>query len=398
MTMKHDYEYVKKYIENRNYFLISDTYKNNRTKLTLKDSCGYLYYISFDNFQSNRNPEKFHKSNPYTIQNIKLWCKLNNKPFELVSKEYKGNNKKLKWKCLKENCGEIFEATLSNVYSNNSGCPFCVGRKVNILNCLATKNPELAKEWHPIKNEDLTPYDVTANTNKKVWWQCSKNLKHEWKASINNRSNGNGCPYCAGFLPSEDYNLLVYNPEICEEWNYMKNKKKPEEYLPSSHEKVWWKCKKCDCEWKASINNRKKGRGCPQCNESKGEKKIREYLDSIGFIGVSQDKFDDLLDIDKYNYNYYIPQKEFEGLVGLRNGILSYDFYLPKHNLLIEYQGQMHERFVKGIHKSEKDFKIQLEHDKRKREYAQKHNIKLLEIWYWNYDNIEKILEKELNV
>ena len=328
MTMKHDYEYVKKYIENRNYFLISDTYKNNRTKLTLKDSCGYLYYISFDNLQSNRNPEKFHKSNPYTIQNIKLWCKLNNKPFELVSKEYKGNNKKLKWKCLKENCGEIFEATLSNVYSNNSGCPFCVGRKVNILNCLATKNPKLAKEWHPIKNEDLTPYDVTANTNKKVWWQCSKNLKHEWKASINNRSNGNGCPYCAGFLPSEDYNLLVYNPEICEEWNYMKNKKKPEEYLPSSHEKVWWKCKKCDCEWKASIHNRKRGRGCPQCNESKGEKKISKYLGSIGFIGVSQDKFDDLLDIDKYNYNYYIPQKEFEGLVGLRNGVLSYDFYL----------------------------------------------------------------------
>jgi hypothetical protein len=47
---------------------------------------------------------------------------------------------------------------------------------------------------------------------------------------------------------------------------------------------------------------------------------------------------------------------------------------------------------------SDEEFEYQQEHDKRKREYAEKHNIKLLEIWYWDFDNIETILKKELNI
>lgn len=47
---------------------------------------------------------------------------------------------------------------------------------------------------------------------------------------------------------------------------------------------------------------------------------------------------------------------------------------------------------------TEEKFEIQKEHDKKKKEYAESHNIELLEIWYWDFDNIEKILEKELAV
>lgn len=43
-----------------------------------------------------------------------------------------------------------------------------------------------------------------------------------------------------------------------------------------------------------------------------------------------------------------------------------------------------------------KDSKKQQEHDRRKREYAKSHNIELLEIWYWDFDNIEEILDKRL--
>lgn len=38
------------------------------------------------------------------------------------------------------------------------------------------------------------------------------------------------------------------------------------------------------------------------------------------------------------------------------------------------------------------------EHDKRKREYAKSHGYKLLEIWYYDYNNIEEILNRELEV
>lgn len=61
---------------------------------------------------------------------------------------------------------------------------------------LATRLPKLANEWHPTKNKDLQPDNVTVSSNKKVWWLCSK-CGHEWAARVNSRSRGNGCPQCA---------------------------------------------------------------------------------------------------------------------------------------------------------------------------------------------------------
>ena len=41
-------------------------------------------------------------------------------------------------------------------------------------------------------------------------------------------------------------------------------------------------------------------------------------------------------------------------------------------------------------------FKIQKEYDRRKREYAQNNDFTLLEIWYYDYDKINEILDKAL--
>jgi len=386
------YEQVKKFIRNLNYELISDEYVNSASKLILKDNEDYYYFITWNDLQQKTTPDKFNKSNPYTIQNIKLWCKLNNKPFELLSDTYEGSKKKLKWKCLKENCGEEFRASIDQIITNNQGCGVCVGKQIALSNCLATKNPELAKQWHPTLNGDLTPFDVTVSGSKDIWWQCDKG--HEWPATINSRNSGCGCPYCAGQLPSKDYNLLVNNPELCEEWDYKKNEKRPEEFCPNSGKYAWWVCKECEHEWEAYIYSRNSGFGCPECCKSKGEKEIDRILINKNWIKISQEDFDNLIDEDKYNKNYFIPQMKFNGLVGLGNGLLSYDFYIPKLNLLIEYQGEQHEKYIPGFHESEEQFKKQLEHDQRKCIYAWNNNINLLEIWYWDFDNIEEILNK----
>ena len=103
---------------------------------------------------------------------------------------------------------------------------------------------------------------------------------------------------------------------------------------------------------------------------SHGERKIKDYLCN--------------------NHYKYIPQKTFSGLIGVGGGALSYDFYLPDYNLLIEYQGEFHDGTAKI--QTEIELLKQQEHDKRKRGYAQKHNIYLLEICYNDYDNIEQIL------
>lgn len=70
---------------------------------------------------------------------------------------------------------------------------------------------------------------------------------------------------------------------------------------------------------------------------------------------------------------------------------------MEKQNLLIEFQGIQHYEPVE-IFGGEKQFKIQQEHDKRKREYAINNNIKLLEIPYWDFDNVEEILSRELGL
>jgi hypothetical protein len=55
----------------------------------------------------------------------------------------------------------------------------------------------------------LTPFDVVAGSNKKVWWQCLENPGHEWQATVINRTKGRGCPYCNKGWTLESIRLFV---------------------------------------------------------------------------------------------------------------------------------------------------------------------------------------------
>lgn len=175
------YEEVKTYIENSGYKLISNEYISAKSKLTIEDSKGYLYVISFDKIKQGRKPRFADNLNPYTIQNIRLWCRLNNKPFELVDCAYINNRTKLKWKKLNNECGEIFEMNWHNAY-------FGLGKRcrsnfnVNLSDSLFANCLKIALMWHPDKNGNLTLYNVICGSDKKVWWQCS--YGHEWVARI----------------------------------------------------------------------------------------------------------------------------------------------------------------------------------------------------------------------
>lgn len=117
------------------------------------------------------------------------------------------------------------------------------------VNDLATKRPDLAAEWHPTKNGDLKPEDVTYGSGKKVWWLCS--CGHEWEAAINNRVKGNGCPYCSNRILMKGLNdLASVRPDLAAEWHPTKNGGlKPEDVTAGSSKKVWWKCKVCGHSW-----------------------------------------------------------------------------------------------------------------------------------------------------
>lgn len=90
-----------------------------------------------------------------------------------------------------------WQTTIKDRGIRGYGCPFLSPNpKVwRGFNDLATTNPILAKQWHPTRNRDLRPDDVTAGSNRYAWWRCSKG--HEWRAIINSRNMGRGCPKCS---------------------------------------------------------------------------------------------------------------------------------------------------------------------------------------------------------
>lgn len=132
---------------------------------------------------------------------------------------------------------------------------------------LASLFPELVNEWDYEKNNNLSPKTINAHSGQIVYWKC--NNGHSWKAAIDSRTKGHGCPYCTGRKVLTGYNdLLSQNPELTKEWNYEKNSElKPSDIHYNSMKKVWWKCSSCGYEWMTTVFNRnQKNYQCPVCS------------------------------------------------------------------------------------------------------------------------------------
>lgn len=102
------------------------------------------------------------------------------------------------WLC--PDCGNEWEAQIGS-RADGSGCKACATRQSAVAyakpspgQSLAEQDEELTSQWHPTRNGDLTPADVTGNSGRKAWWRCARG--HEWQAMINNRTKARGCPKC----------------------------------------------------------------------------------------------------------------------------------------------------------------------------------------------------------
>ncbi len=170
------------------------------------------------------------------------------------------SNKKVFWICSK---GHSYKSIISD-RTRGKGCPYCSGNlPIKGENDLATKHPELVKEWD-FENNSKLPDEYTCGSSKKVSWICEKG--HKWNSTIKDRvKKGVGCPYCAHRIVSPgETDFKTKYPDLAKEWDYSNNKKTPESYLAHSPQKVYWICKKGHI-WKASIFSRVQGNGCPYC-------------------------------------------------------------------------------------------------------------------------------------
>ena len=106
------------------------------------------------------------------------------------------SNKSVWWTCER---GHTWKATVNARISAKAGCPYCANRKLlSGFNDLATREPEVARQWHPTLNGSLTPDQVLPGSRGKAWWICPEG--HVWKAVISSRTGKQrcGCPICAG--------------------------------------------------------------------------------------------------------------------------------------------------------------------------------------------------------
>ena len=96
------------------------------------------------------------------------------------------SNRKAWWKCP---LGHSYSAVISSRALRGSDCPYCAGSKALAgFNDLAAKAPDVAAQWHPTLNGNLTPEMVTPGSHRRVWWQCP--LGHTWKAFVYSRTGG----------------------------------------------------------------------------------------------------------------------------------------------------------------------------------------------------------------
>lgn len=172
---------------------------------------------------------------------------------------------------------------------------------------------------------------------------------------------GNGCPNCGGTKRLSKENFI-------ERGNFAHNNKYDYSNIiySSNKQKVQIVCRKHG-KFLQSPSHHLMGSGCPQCNESKGEKLICFILKKNNISFVREKKFDDC------RYKKKLP----------------FDFYLPDLNICIEYDGEQHFEAWRMQNKKKAEEKLKLINlrDSIKTQYCLDNNIRLVRIKYT--DNIE---------
>ena len=280
-------------------------------------------------------------------------------------------NKQVEYNC--DYCRKPFMVTKSQVDKVKNG------EKKGLYCCSQCAKDVQKPKWNDIvvlfKEND---YELISteyiNAKTKLKYICNKHRnKGIQSVTYGNLKYGFGCAYCgdertveARRLSFDEVRAIFESTDkILLDQPYI-NAHTPLKYICKRHPEI-------GVQYMDTENARKQY--CPYCNIIKGEYKMMQYFikNNIVFEG----------------------HKTYGDLLGIKGGKLSYDFYIPQYNLLIEYQGEQHERPIERFG-GEEQFKVQLEHDKRKREYAISHNIELLEIWYYDFNNIETILNDTL--
>jgi hypothetical protein len=283
---------------------------------------------------------------------------IKNPTIEVIGK-YVNSNTKIMHRCL---IHDVYWETTPSRVLHGVGCELCRKEKFSISKCKT--NEQYVAEVN-IKNPDILVIEPYIDARTPILHRCTiHNI--EWKAYPDNILRGCGCWECGNEKngnkkrkSNEQYikELKSVNPDII-----------PIDVYIDSLTPILHKCLIDGYEWYATPANILWGYGCPQCSESSGERQIRQWLSSHNIKYIYQKIFKDCRDIKP----------------------LPFDFYLPKYNACIEYDGGQHYKPI-SCFGGEEAFNRTVEHDNIKTNYCKDNNITLLRIPYF------KDVEEELN-
>lgn len=294
-----------------------------------------------------------------------------------------GSKVKVDVKC--DYCGKIVKVAYRDYVRyeyDKYSCARCRQKKTSEYNLSQRQNDLYNKAIDMCKAfgyELLTPKEYITTTESRVRYKCSKHGECETK--VYTLILGHGCTHCsheenatkARKSPDEVYD------EFLQYGGVLLNKN---EYIGWNYKNLQVVCKECGETFTTSYSSFmiRDGQRCPKCssNISRGENEIRRILEQRGIEFTMQHRFEDC--------RTTIP--------------LPFDFYLPQYNTCIEYDGEGHYLPIPrgGISDEEASNVLDgIKHrDIIKSTYCKDHNIDLIRIPYWEFANIEEILNTNL--
>lgn len=364
-------EFVKEVFERvgDEYSVLSE-YKGARIQVWMRhnsEKCSYHEYpVTPNNFLNNgrRCPKCFGTPKKTTEQFKQEVFELVGEEYEVIS-EYVNNKTEVWMRHNNKECDYYEFPVMPNSFLRlGTRCPKCAGNMRRDTNYFKSEVFKL------VGNE----YDVLGeykNAHTEILMRHNK-CGYKWDVTPDSFKRGTRCPKCSKRVRKDtDYFKREVFERVGNEYEVLG------EYENAKTE-ILMKHNECGKSFPITPNNFLHGRRCPYCQESRGEKRIVEVLNELNITYERQYKFDDCKCIRPLPFDFAIFNKN--------NDLVA----------LIEYQGEQHYEPIEVFGGEEKYIKTKT-NDLIKKKYCEKKNIKLIEIPYWQFDNIENIIRQHFS-
>ena len=350
---------------NGNYDFSKTEYKPDNEQINVICKKHGLISVKCCNFKNGHGCKKCADEKRYekTVKKFKedVWL-YRGDWFEIITEFKTMNNDKIGIMC--KTCGGLFSTT-PKTFLKSKTCPLCENKSKKLT------HKEFVEKINKIYNNSLTCLTKFKTVRDEVTCKCICGNVINKKAEL--FLLGSKCQAC-GDIP----NKPITKKTFIEKAKKIHDNKYDYSLVDYKdlYTKVDIKCNKCKSVFsQRPFHHLYYESGCVKCNLSKGEETIASILEDIGYV------------LGETYFRQYIF-KDLRSGKG-KSDYLKLDFYIPKKNLAIEFQGEQHYKSVE-IWGGEEAFKQRQKYDQIKRDYCKNNGISLLEIPYTDFKNIEK--------